>query len=245
MPFFNQYKVTRGEFFQFLTISPKNYNSLEEGMKDIRKSLSKFLRRKYVKKRIKAGFYVLETKQSEKGWNIHIHAILYGSWLDYRIRGKCLDCGQNLLRFNKIDKKFYCANHNCNSANIIRRDDTILGREWAESAGSSAHIYGERVRATHGAISYLTKYIAVNKDNFLSYESAAEYIKQTRKRKLINSFGLFFDDIRKGKMPKPVFYCKQCGEAIRYFFDIEVSEIFWKKIHRPPDLPIQQTIFKE
>lgn len=236
MPFFKQYPITRGEFFQFLTISPPNYISLDEGQEHLRKSFAKFIRRQYLKGRIKAGFYVIEAKQGNDGsWNIHLHAIIYGRWLDYRLRGQCLECGQNLIKFNKTTKKFYCANHKCKSENIVRFDDTRLGREWAESAGSSAHIYGERVRYAHGAVSYLTKYIALNKDNFLSVDDAAEYTIKMRKRKLINSFGQFYHDIRKGKMPMPIHHCKHCGEEISYFFDIEVSCIIKIAREKPPD----------
>jgi hypothetical protein len=71
-----------------LTISPKNYENLEEGLKHIRKSFTKFLRHKYIDERIKAGLYVIETKGTEGNWNIHIHAIIYGRFIDNKVRSK-------------------------------------------------------------------------------------------------------------------------------------------------------------
>jgi hypothetical protein len=56
---------TRRDFLYFLTISPENYSNLEEGLEHIKKSWSKFIRHDYIKKRIKGGFYVIETKRTE------------------------------------------------------------------------------------------------------------------------------------------------------------------------------------
>jgi hypothetical protein len=236
MPFFKRFKVTKAYFFQFLTISPSNYPTLDGAFKDIRKKFTKFLRRKYLKERIKAGFYVIDPKQSPDGtWNLHIHAILYGRWLDYRLRGKCLKCGQNLLKFNRFSRKFYCANRKCNSEHVIRYKDTRLCREWEDSAGSPAHIYGERVKFTHGAVSYLTKYISVDKNTFLSSEETAKYIFHTRKQKLISAFGMFYGS----KFPKRIFYCPDCGSPIHYSFDPEVSAHL---IHSVAPRPVQKIL---
>lgn len=226
LPFFKQFRVTKQDFFQFLTISPVNYGSLQGGFKDIRKNFSKFLRRKYIKERVKAGFYILETKQSNNGtWNIHIHAVIYGRWLDYRLRGHCNKCHQNLLKYNKRKNLFYCANRRCNSFDVIRYQDTRLNREWADSSGKTAHIYGERVKSTYGAIHYLTKYISADKSAFLSSEALADYIFSTRKQRLINAFGLFYNSKITIQYP---FVCHQCGEEINFFIDLEVSMCLMK-----------------
>lgn len=234
LPFFSKYKKDRMNYFQFITISPPNYEELGKGFEDIRKNFSKFIRRKYVKERIKAGFYVLETKQDSIGnWNIHIHAVIYGRWIDYRIRGECKECGQNLLKFDKEGGRYYCANKKCNSLNVKRKKGTLLGREWERSSGRNAHIYGERVRNMGGAVSYLTKYIAHNKDNFRDEMGMAEYIFNIRKKKLISAFGKFYKE--KVKVRKMKYYCPVCGGEIKYIFDIEVSYMIKDKMRRPPD----------
>lgn len=74
------------EFLYFLTISPANYDDYKTGLNHIRKSFSKFLRNKYVKERVLGGLYVIEAKNTGKGWNVHIHAIIYGRWLDNKVR---------------------------------------------------------------------------------------------------------------------------------------------------------------
>ena len=86
LPFLERLHQNRKEFLYFLTISPKNYNNLKEGLKHIKKSFSKFLRHKYLEERIKAGLYVVETKGTEGNWNIHIHAIIYGRYIDNKVR---------------------------------------------------------------------------------------------------------------------------------------------------------------
>lgn len=234
LPFFKKYKTSKGEFFQFLTINPPNYDNLEEGFEHIRKSFSKFLRRKYIKERIKAGFYVLETKQNENGsWNLHLHAVIYGRWLDYRIRGRCLECGQNLLRYDKFKERFHCANRKCGSLNVMRKKGTRLVREWEDSSSTTAHVYGERLKSIHGAVSYLTKYVAVDKTTFLGDRDTAIYIKATAHKKLITGFGQFFKD-KLGKI-KINWECRQCGEQVEFYFDLEISYYFGAIIFKPPN----------
>jgi hypothetical protein len=87
-PFLNSLAQTRKYFLYFLTISPKNYKKLKKGLNHIKKSFSKFLRHNYIKNRIKAGLYVIETKGTEGNWNIHLHAIIYGRWINNKPRNK-------------------------------------------------------------------------------------------------------------------------------------------------------------
>lgn len=236
LPFFKSFVVNKSYFFQFLTISPKNYDSIEFGLKDIKINFKKFLRRKYIKNRIKAGFYVLEVKESKnKGFNIHIHAVLYGRWLDYRLRGHCLDCSQNLLKFNKSNKKFYCANRKCNSLNVIVKKDTKLNNEWFDSVGSHAHIYGERVNSSRGAVHYLTKYVSISKDDFYTNKSLAEYIFYSHKLRFINKFGSFYKlKIIFSKIPC---LCPKCNSNIEFFIDMEISLILLN-FNKPPDINV-------
>lgn len=259
LPFFRRYVKTKKDFLQFLTISPKNYSNnfkyykwlkkpkfkngkkyyvndkkiniygLEAGIHHLRDCFSKFLRRDYIKNRLKAGFYVLEVKQSKDGsWNIHIHLIIYGSWLDYAIRGKCNKCNQNLLKFDKFNKKYYCANRKCNSLDVIRYESTTLNREWKKSAKSNAHIYGERVHHIYGAVDYLTKYISIDKTQFNNSKDLAQYIYSTRKQKLISSFGSFSFHHKDYKLIltlKPIYICKKCGQLVQFSIDTEALRL--------------------
>ncbi len=86
LPLLKGIHQNRKYFLYFLTISPKNYTNLEQGLNHIKKSFSRFLRHNYIKKRINAGLYVIETKGTEGNWNIHLHAIIYGRWIDNKIR---------------------------------------------------------------------------------------------------------------------------------------------------------------
>ena len=87
LPFMKSLPRNRLHDIYFLTISPKNYANLEKGMEHLRKSFSKFVRLKYINERILGGLAVIETKQTdEKGWNLHLHAIIYSRRLDMKIR---------------------------------------------------------------------------------------------------------------------------------------------------------------
>ncbi len=86
LPLLKGINQNRKEFIYFLTISPKNYEDLKEGMKHLKQSFSKFLRHDYIKQRIKGGLYVIETKGTEGNWNIHLHAIIYGRSIDNKVR---------------------------------------------------------------------------------------------------------------------------------------------------------------
>ena len=71
----------------------------EEGQKEIKIYFKKFLRRQYVKDRVKGGFFNIEaTNKYDNGFNVHMHILYYGARLDNQIRGKCFDCGQNLMK---------------------------------------------------------------------------------------------------------------------------------------------------
>lgn len=86
MPVFRRFKPNRKFFYYFLTISPRNYNNLSDGLKTIKKNFKKFLRLKYIKERILGVLYNIEIKESNGLWNIHIHSIVYGRWIDNKIR---------------------------------------------------------------------------------------------------------------------------------------------------------------
>jgi hypothetical protein len=86
LPYLSKIYQDRKNYIYFLTISPRNYDSLEDGLKKIRKNFNKFIRHNYIKERVKGGLYVIESKQSNGKWNIHIHAIVYGRWIDNKIR---------------------------------------------------------------------------------------------------------------------------------------------------------------
>ncbi|MGV8151766.1 MAG: hypothetical protein ACP5OG_01670 [Candidatus Nanoarchaeia archaeon] len=220
----------------FLHISPDNFND-EKGLSTIRKDFSKFLRLDYVKDRVKGGLVVLEAKTKNedgeyKGWNIHLHGILYSRRLDNRIRGKCLDCGQNLIKQDQVTKKYFCANKNCNSQNIIALKDSKLVQLWKSSSGRNVHIWINRITSYGGALNYVLKYVSANKEDFSSDLDQARYIKQTHKCKLINTFGCFYGEkarlILKTKVP---IICKHCLKEIEFIID---QQIFAFNYQNPP-----------
>jgi len=226
--------------FTFLTISPKNYYDFKSGLKDLTEAFKKFRRRKYLRERIKGCLYVIESKFSiEKGWNLHIHAILYGRKLDNRIRGSCLDCRQNLIKFNK-DREPYCANKNCKSSNVVYHKDSKIVSLFKECSGRDVNIHitdrfkGKSLsKSPSFVLNYMLKYVSSNKDDFETVEQTAEYINGIRKQRLVNTVGVFFN--RKYRI-EPM-RCPCCGSSVIFEFDYEVSLImeFNRELaHAPP-----------
>lgn len=231
-PFLRNLAKDRTYFIYFLTISPKNYSDLNYGLKHIRQSFIKFLRHKYIKERVKAGLYVIETKGGTGNWNIHLHALIYGRYLDNRIRGSCLDCGQNLIKHDHISKKYYCANRACNSQNLIIKQDSKIVSHFKEASGRSCVVNIQRQSSSLFSLNYMCKYISSNKDDFFSDKDTAIYINSTRKNRLITSFGLFY----RVNVPKFPMVCVACGGIINFTSEnILIEEIERKLEMIAPD----------
>jgi len=242
LPYLRSIPVDRNKYqFYFITISPANYGNCKEGLDKVRTYFKKFVRSKYISDRIKGGLYVTESKTKNKfgnyeGWNTHIHAIFYGKRLDNRIRGKCLDCSQSLIKFNKNLNEYSCANSKCRSLNVEKKKDSRLVRLFKKISGIDVNIHIAQKGTHKSSLDYMLKYVSANKDDFYSVEDLAEYIFTTRKQRLINSFGLFFNI----KVKHPGYTCYICGSPVKFIFDIEimnmVEEEKLKLKLRPPDL---------
>ena len=245
IPFLYSQKRDRMNQLYFLTLSPKNYEDLEFGLKDIKKNFNKWKRHKYLVNRIRAGIYILEVVQTWKGkpqydkkgnflyyhekegWNIHLHMLLYGRRLDNKIRGNCLDCGQNQMSFDKHSGKFYCSNHKCQSRNVTYRQPK-LNRMWEESTGSRAHFHIQKINSVKKALNYVLSYVTMDKSSFKNDKGIALYMKTTHKKRLISPFGEF----TKVKIPTPPrdHICKKCGFEVKYIFD---QEEIWNFLYKP------------
>jgi len=219
------------ENLYFLTISPSNYPDFITGLKHIRQSFNKFLRIKYIKDRVQAGLWVVETKNhNNKGWNVHIHAVIYGRRLDNQIRGVCRCCGQNLLKYDYKADKLYCANRNCLSTNVERIGQPKVLGIWEKCSKGKANIHISQLNSASFTLNYMLKYISANKDDFDRIEDVAFYIKHTRKQKLLNSFGFLRLEL---KYLKEVWNCRKCKTPLVFTFDLQIiSQIKSDKARR-------------
>lgn len=237
MPYFSQFPTTRGspKSLYFLSIAPQNYENLQNGLKHILFSWRKFIRTKYIKERVEGGLWVIETTNNGAGWHIHIHALFYGRRLDNCIRGKCLDCGQNFIKFDKLGNKYFCANKKCNSTNVIINENSKIVNLFKSCSGRDVNIQiRELYGSTKSVLNYVLKYVSANKGDFQSPEQFAQYIFSTRKQKLINMFGTFF----KFKPQKTTFLCKKCGGDIEFVYDMELLSMIESRpvvFYGPPD----------
>ena len=211
-PYFFHTKKNRDHSLKlrFLTISPPNYVSLEYGLKHIRNSFLKFLRKsyrkgsrklnkktEYLRDRIKAGVYVIEVKQKpDLRWNIHLHAIIFSKYIDTSFRGHCLDCGQNLLKWDKKTKTYYCSSKKCLSSNVLVKTKSRLSDIWRDVTGMDAHFDVQEIRGgcPDTALNYCLKYMSSEKTDYQCLKSEAEFIRLTYQKRMINSFGDFYKE---------------------------------------------------
>lgn len=244
LPFLDYHKNNSQYKWRFLTFSPRNYKNYEQGQKEIRKGWNKFIRRKYVSERIEGSFYVIEVTESGKGWNFHIHAIIYSRHLDNVFRGHCKYCNQNYLKYNRNSKEFYCANRNCNKLYEDIPSDSKLQKEFSEALGRTCKMVDiSQASSPKRVLNYMLKYITQEKQSFSSAETYAYHISKTYKFRQINSSGKFYDFKKKiskhSFLSQRLFKCPICKEPFRYSFDMEVSYILAeakRKPDPPPDL---------
>lgn len=249
--FLNRFSSNRKDFRYFLTISPKNYDDLDFGIRDIRKSFQRFIRLKYVKERIKFGLYVIEVKKSRGSWNIHIHAIIYGQELDNKMRGYCRDCHQNLLKKDYQDMRFFCKS--CNSKNVIPNDDSKIVTLWKKTAKRDVNIHittkwvdkrtGKVIYLKHNTsacLNYMLKYVSSSKEDFETVEDVALYMKVNYRQKLVSKFGSIKGLTEKMDVFdfKEVVYCRKCGCIKTFIHDREMSIFVSQSLkNRPPPIP--------
>lgn len=249
VPFLESYHVDRNSInsLKFLTISPEIYENLKEGRKKARYDLKKFLRSKYVRDRVKGGIWTEEAPFVKKGdpiynaigekigehkgtgWHIHYHLIIYGRKLDNHIRGKCLDCGQSLLKFDTIGKNYYCANRSCNSIRVVLKNNgnSKIVTLFNKISGRENHLYISELATRGHIVNYISKslnYVGKT-DNNEDLEKYAEFIQESNKTKLINKFGVFCV-----KIAKQYNKCNDCEGDLSYIADCnEVQDWYIEK----------------
>lgn len=250
LPMLQYYCSDRTNFIYTFSISPLNYIDEKIGIEDIRKKFNKLLRWKYFKDRIIGGLYVIESKQvwkgkpiynrktgeflyiaEEDGFNIHIHAIVYGKKIDNQIRGRCLDCNQNLMAYDYKTKKHYCKNSRCNSYNVVvTNKDSKITRLWKENFKENVIMYVDEGKSRAHSLNYVLKYITEYKDDFKSNLDLAKHITLTYRKRLIFTFGDLFGKI----FPKPKLLCSLCESELHFWIgDTEIHKRI--KISKPPN----------
>ena len=207
LPMLHSVKADRNRSnFKHLIISPENFGSYSYGYNKVREDLKKFMRTKFYKERVEGSLYVIEGKFSpEKGWNVHVHMTIFGKYLNNKI---------------KAGEK-----------------DSELVKLWMQGSGKPVNIFIKALATREHTLNYMLKYVSVDKADFGTQEDryiqVAEYIMGTRKKRLVNATGCFYNL----KMVIEREICQACGGKIYYIFDIEVSFAINKNGEPPPDPP--------
>ena len=90
--------------------------------------------------------------------------------------------------------------------------------------------------STETTLNYMLKYISANKDEFQTIEATTTYILETRKKRLISTFGIFYK-YKPQKLPKT---CVYCGAKVTYEYDPDISRIISEAENEPLPPPIIQ-----
>jgi hypothetical protein len=221
----------RNKLLAFLTLSPPNYSTLKKGMNDIRRLFRAFKRNTYINQRLEGGIAVIEAKTGLDGlWNVHLHIIYYGRWLDNKIRGFCMSCHQNYIK--KDDSGYYCGNHKCNSRNVQYREDSRLNQELSKLTKTPIHTYINRILTKDKALNYVLKYITQSDQTESNESRKAEYIHYTYRRRMLNTFGTLFN-LGRSKTKRGPKMCKICGCQICYFTE-KIATFKWNLGENPP-----------
>jgi hypothetical protein len=267
LPFLKYHKNGSMYQWRFLTISPENYpnnftytkkfpkrktknnvlpkcsiafSGYEAGKYHLRDSFNKFIRRKYIVEgdRIYGGFYVTEVTNKGKGWNLHIHSIIYSRYLNNVCRGHCPYCGQNYLKWNREDKKFYCANRKCMRLYEGIIITSRIQQEFEASSGRKCQqIDISQVKLQSSLLNYVLKYISIEKESFTNIDDCAFYLAKSYGDRQINAFGKFYNfktQIKQYTFLSSPFKCPHCGEVVKFSFDSVVNKILKGEYDPPP-----------
>lgn len=219
---------------------------LEAGLYHIRDSFNNLLRNNYIKLRVFGGLYVIEVKNIGKGWNIHIHSIVYSRRMDNRLRGVCLDCKQNLIKYNHSNNNYYCGSRKCNSSNVCdikkpklsrivervfkRQTNTHISDKFKDK--NTGEIYRTRENPKY-CLNYMLKYVSSNKDDFDLILDKAFYVLYTKGHRLITTFGRLYNCSVRSLV---VYKCHSCNSNVNFSTDIQVITEFRNQQEvRPPD----------
>ena len=266
LPFLKYHKNGAVYQWRFLTISPENYSDTfvyvkkfpkkrtkkeiipkcsieytgyEAGKYHLRDSFNKFIRRKYIQEgdRIYGGFSVIEVTNKGKGWNLHIHSIIYSRYLDNTYRGHCQHCGQNYLKWNKEEEKFYCANRNCRRLYEGEVRTSRIQTEFEDASERSCMVDISKVKSQSSLLDYVLKYITVIKDSFTNLDDFAFYLSKSYGDRQINAFGKFYNfktQINQHSFLTSLFRCPICGEIVKFSFDSDVNKMLRGEYEDPP-----------
>lgn len=231
LPYLNKHLELYGYKMRYLTISPENYETEEQGLIEVRKAWNRFTETNYAKKNIKGGLYVIEVVENwigkkikdkygniirisdKKDYHVHIHLIVYSKWLhNLHIEGEDSELKQNL------DKAF---------RRSVFPDIKYISED------------SYRFKHNLDILDYLLSYISSYSNDFENLESFAKHVKLIRRKRLIVTFGDFYNN----PPPKLVIncICPICNTKKERIFSPQQIENFkkfeaQKDLNKPPNL---------
>lgn len=82
--FVRTWKLRDHDSFKFLTLTIKNQPDLKKMTDDLLSSFRKLRQRKFWKKHVEGGAFVIEITNKGKGWHVHLHMVVSGGFLPFQ-----------------------------------------------------------------------------------------------------------------------------------------------------------------
>lgn len=211
----------KNRIWTFLTLNIPNTDTYTESYDIFRKYFPKVMRHPYFKQRIKGTLQTIEGKVGDKyrithdmkdgKWNVHLHIIVYGGYLDNKVRGKCLDCKQNQMK--KDARGYYCVSCKSRNVELKNKGNSTIKTICEKYFPGPVHVDIRSKKSPEHNLNYMLKYVSKGKGDFDGedpIDMEAEYVASTRNKRLINATGIFFNF----KFRKGLDICEECGGEI-------------------------------
>lgn len=207
-----------------LTLTIRNVFNMKIGIDKLKKCISEFLKKNYVRKRIVGGLYAIEVKEDEYGWyNIHVHFLIVHKWF-----GKATPSEIRHLRIPSrlqgiVSKDNLTSNsHLCINGKKVATGQVILSIFWEQISGDYV-VDIRRIRSPKGGLRYVLKYV-LKPPSFSRVESYVEFLKAFEHKPRVVPIG----EMRGVEIKKHVLSCPCCGTTsfifVKLLFEDEIDE---------------------
>lgn len=165
-----------------------------ESVREIRKSWSKFRRKKIVKDRVAGGLTAIEVTNNGNGWHPHIHAIIDCEWLSLHTPAPTRRDSEAVIK------------QKCEMAQLE------LSCRWADAIGQETAVVWAKRCKDEEALHYSLKYSVKASDLLDCRTEIAPLIRVMERTRLVSAFGSLYG--RTAEMDdeeKPCMCCTNCG----------------------------------
>jgi len=231
--------LIRHGVLSLLTLTIRNVYNMEIGIAKLKKCISEFLKKRYVRKRLVGGVYVIEVKEDENGWfNIHVHFLIIHKYFGRPSKSE--------IRHLKIPSRLkgvISKDNLINNSYVYINGDkvavghVILSAFWEQISGDPV-IDIRRVRSPKAGLRYVLKYV-LKPPRFSTTEAYVEFLKAFEHKPRVVPLGELRGLVVEEKYELT---CDYCGSSsfvfVRLLYEDEIEEFLqWE----PP--PVEGDVY--